>query len=64
MTDDLLGKSIAYLSKLLRNNKISSVELVDYYFDRIEKFDKQIHAFLCTDKKLAMKQSKESDNKI
>ena len=64
MTDDLSGKSIAYLSKLLRNNKISSVELVDYYFDRIEKFDKQIHAFLCTDKKLAMKQAKESDNKI
>ena len=64
MTDDLSGKSIAYLSKLLRNNKISSVELVDYYFDRIEKFDKQIHAFLCTDKKLAIKQAKASDNKI
>ncbi len=31
MTDDLSGKSIVYLSKLLRNNKISSVELVDYF---------------------------------
>jgi len=59
-----LGKSITYLSKLLRNNKISSVELVDYFFDRIERFDNKIHSFLSTDKNFAIKQAKESDNKI
>ena len=64
MTDDLSGKSIVYLSKLLRNNKISSVELVDYFFDRIERFDNKIHSFLSTDKNFAIKQAKESDNKI
>ena len=64
MIDDLMSKSITHLSKLLRSKKISSVDLVNYYFDRIEKFDNQIHAFLSTDKKLAIKQAKESDNKI
>ena len=54
MIDDLMSKSITHLSKLLRSKKISSVDLVNYYFDRIEKFDNQIHAFLSTDKKLAI----------
>ena len=64
MNDDLTSKSITHLSKLLRNKKISSVDLVHHYFERIEKFDNQIHAFLSKDKNLAIKQAKESDNKI
>jgi aspartyl-tRNA(Asn)/glutamyl-tRNA(Gln) amidotransferase subunit A len=55
---------IRELHEKLINKKITSVGLVEGYFDAIEKKDKDIFAYLTLTKELAMEQAKKVDEKI
>lgn len=48
---------------LLKNKKISSEELTKAFFDRINKVDDKIKAYLTLDEERALKSSREIDNK-
>ncbi len=48
----------------LKNKEITAVSLAEKYFERIEKRDKEILAFLTVSKELAIKQAEEVDKKI
>ncbi len=55
---------IKELHEKLKNKEISAVQLAEEYFDRIEKKDKDIFAYLTLTKELAMEQAKRVDEKI
>ncbi len=55
---------IRELHNKLVNKKTTSVKLTEEYFDRIEKKDKDIQAYLTLTKDLAMEQAKKVDEKI
>lgn len=55
---------IRELHEKLINKEITSVQLTEEYFDKIEKEDKNILAFLTLTKELALEQAKKVDEKI
>jgi len=42
----LLGKSVTEIFALIKNKKISSKEVIDYFLKRIEKYNKKLNAYL------------------
>jgi len=50
-------------AELLKKGEISSLQLCEYYIERIEKIDKTINAFRYLDKDAALKESIESDKR-
>ena len=52
------------LSKMLKDSEITSEELTKMYLDRIEKYDKDIGAYITVDSKYALKQAQEADKMI
>lgn len=54
---------ISMLVALLRSGNLHSVELVQYYIDRIEKFDKDINSVIDIDKAGALEKAKVIDEK-
>lgn len=56
-------ESASGIADAIRNRSISSTEVVEEYFERIEKFDPEIRAFITTTKKLAIEQAKEVDKR-
>jgi aspartyl-tRNA(Asn)/glutamyl-tRNA(Gln) amidotransferase subunit A len=46
----LLGKSVTEILALIKNKKISSKEVIDYFLKRIEKYNKKINAYLTINK--------------
>ena len=64
MLDNLHNKGIKELSQLLSDKKISSVELVTYFFDRIDKYESQIHSFISMDKDYAIDKAIQADKLI
>jgi aspartyl-tRNA(Asn)/glutamyl-tRNA(Gln) amidotransferase subunit A len=55
---------IKELHEKLISGKTTSVKLTEEYFDRIEKKDKDIFAYLTLTKELALEQAKKADEKI
>jgi aspartyl-tRNA(Asn)/glutamyl-tRNA(Gln) amidotransferase subunit A len=64
MLDNLHNKGIKDLSQLLSDKTISSVELVTYFFDRIGKYESQIHSFISMDKDYAIDKAIQADKLI
>ncbi|NLZ46704.1 MAG: Asp-tRNA(Asn)/Glu-tRNA(Gln) amidotransferase subunit GatA, partial [Clostridiales bacterium] len=61
---DLYNKNATELSKMLRDKKISSVELTKSVFNRIEDVDKKIGAYITLNKENALKKAEEIDTKL
>lgn len=61
---ELAYLSIGQAHELLQTKQISCTELVSYYIDRIEKYDKQIHAVLTLCKDQALQAAQKVDDKI
>lgn len=56
--------SIRQLAYLLKNRKITSVELTNIYLNRIEKYDPQLQAVITITKDLALQQAAKVDKEI
>jgi aspartyl-tRNA(Asn)/glutamyl-tRNA(Gln) amidotransferase subunit A len=54
-------KTIAELSKELADKKVSSVELTQYFLDRIKRFDKQLNSFITVTEEYALNSAKRAD---
>src|SRR5579859_307977 len=61
---ELYQLSIFEAGKLLRQGKISSVELTQAHLDRIRAVDPKVKAFTLVTDDLALKQAKEADHRI
>lgn len=59
---DIVFKSAAELSHLLRSGELTSVELTTACLDRIRAFDGQVHAFLHIDREGALATAREVDD--
>ena len=57
-------KTLKQLSDDLLNKTISSVELTQYYLNRIEKFDKELNSFVTVTNEQALAQAKQADARI
>ena len=55
---------ISELAYLIRNKKITSLELTKIYLSRIKKLDKKINAFVTVTESLAIEQAKKADKEI
>lgn len=56
-----LPKNIKEQRKLIKDKEVSHVELLDTYFERIDKFDKSINSFLTLLKESAYDEAKKCD---
>lgn len=54
-------KTIAELSNDLNAKKISSVELTQFFLDRIKKYDKQLNSFITVTEEYALNMAKKAD---
>jgi len=61
---DLIQKTAIEQSKMLKNKEISSVELVNAHFERIESVDEKLGAFNSLTKEEALKTAQKVDEKI
>lgn len=59
--NDLAFYSIAELSSLIKNKKITSVELTEFFINRIEKYNEQLFAVVTITKERALEQAKIMD---
>ncbi|HIJ23529.1 MAG: Asp-tRNA(Asn)/Glu-tRNA(Gln) amidotransferase subunit GatA [Gammaproteobacteria bacterium] len=57
-------KTLAELSALIAQKEISSVELTQYYLDRIERLDGGLNSFISVTQEVALKQAAAADQKI
>ncbi len=58
---DISLKTIAELSKDLAAKKISSLELTQFYLDRIQKFDKELNSFITVTPEVALANARHAD---
>jgi aspartyl-tRNA(Asn)/glutamyl-tRNA(Gln) amidotransferase subunit A len=61
---DLKNLTITQIQELLFSKKITAVEIVNFYLERIKKIDSQIKAFITVTEKEALKKAKVIDEKI
>lgn len=61
---DLTNLTINQIRQALLDKKITAVEIVNFYLDRIKKIDPQIKAFITITEKEALNRAKEIDEKI
>jgi len=61
---DIHTKSLAEQAELLKQKKISSVELCQHYFDRINRLDSQFNSLITVDNERALAAAKNADSKI
>jgi aspartyl-tRNA(Asn)/glutamyl-tRNA(Gln) amidotransferase subunit A len=61
---ELLFKSIAELSKLIKTKKLSPVELTENYLEAINKYSPKLHAFVTVTSETALKESKLAELEI
>lgn len=54
-------KTIAELAQELKTKKISSVELTQYFLDRIKKFDKDVNSFITVTEEQALNEARAAD---
>lgn len=60
---NLFSKTADELLALLKKKEVSSREIVEAVFNRIEKVDKKINAYIVTDKESALKKADQIDSK-
>lgn len=58
------NKTIRELSNELNAKKISSVELTQFYLDRIKRFDKNLNSFITITEEYALKAAENADKKL
>lgn len=61
---NLSNLTIKSASELLDKKEVSSVELTQYYIDRIKKLDEKIGAFIAITEEYALQKAKEADERI
>jgi aspartyl-tRNA(Asn)/glutamyl-tRNA(Gln) amidotransferase subunit A len=54
-------KTIAQLANDLHTKQISSVELTQYFLDRIKRFDPQLNSFITVCESTALAEAKQAD---
>ncbi len=57
-------KSAHQLAKLIKDKEISSVELLDYYISRVEKYNSDINAIVVKDYENAKQEAKKADEEL
>jgi hypothetical protein len=62
--EDLAFSSIRRLGKLLRNRKISSVELTKFYLERLRRYDPLLKCIVTFMEELALKQAERADQQL
>ena len=62
--EDIAFMPVSELSALLRNRKISSVELTKIYLERLKKYDPALLCVVTMTEELALKQAKQADREI
>lgn len=60
----LFTKTADELATMLRNKEVTSVELIEAYFERIEAVDDKVKAYISLDKEGALKKAEEIDAKL
>ncbi len=61
---DLAFYSIAQLASLIKNKKISSVELTKFFIDRLKKYGDTLQCVISLTEDIAMKEAAEADKEI
>ncbi len=56
--------SIAQLAALIQSRQITSLELTQFFIDRIKQYDKTLHATITITEELALRQAKKADEAI
>lgn len=62
--NELAFYSILQLASLIKNKKISSVELTNFFLDRINRFDDSLKSVISITRDIAMQQAKQADAEI
>ncbi len=62
--NDLAFYSIPQLASLIKNKKITSVELTKFYIDRLKKYGDTLQCVISLTEDIAMKQATEADKEI
>ncbi len=62
--DELAFYSVLELASLLKNQKITSIELTQLYLDRIHRYDDTLLSVITITKELAMEQAQRADEEI
>ena len=57
-------KTLAELSSALQKREISSVELTQYFLERIERYDSQLNAFVTVTSETALSQAQSADDRL
>ena len=57
-------KSADQLAKLIKDKEISSVELLDYYISRVEKYNSDTNAIIVKDYEKAKKAALKADEEL
>ena len=61
---DLAYYSIMQLASLIKNKKISSVDLTRFFISRLKKFDDSLHCVISYTEDIAMKEAQQADKEI
>ena len=59
---DIFSLSLEELAKKIKDAQFSSVEVCETYIERINKFEKDVKAWVHLDKKLLIEKAEEADN--
>ncbi len=62
--DDLAYYTVGQLGQLIRTKQISSVELTQFFLNRLKKYDPQLHCLITLTEELAMSQAKRADAEL
>ena len=62
--NDLAFYSIMQLASLIKNKKISSVELTQFFLDRLKKWGDTLESVITLTEDLAMKEAKQADDEL
>jgi Asp-tRNA(Asn)/Glu-tRNA(Gln) amidotransferase A subunit family amidase len=61
---DLAFYSIPQLASLLKNKKITSLELTKFFLDRLKKWDDTLHCVISLTEDIALQQAKKADEEL
>ena len=59
---DLFSLSVHDIVKKIKDGQLTSVEICKSYIDQINKFEKDVKAWIHFDKKLLLEKAEEADN--
>ncbi|MDB4728083.1 amidase [Saprospiraceae bacterium] len=62
--DDLAFYSVSQLAELIRNQKITSVELTQFFLDRLKKYNDTLHCVITFTEDLALEQARLADAEL